>query len=928
MLKYFIPLIFFSLSLQAQSYKTLNDTISIKFNNQTYEGAFSDIENSTGIKIYYASPWLPDKLINRQFNHKSVTEILNEILEETNLNVYLYNSKSIILTKNNLVYDRLPEGFFGKYQEKSSIENYQDLPKQANKKNTLQPLFYSSNPSNKQIETIKIGKQRANTKKTYKLTGYVINKNTKEPISNLSLIIDGRGTGSVTNEDGYYELSLPAGENIIKTRSLSNENVTKRIIIYSGGSLDFRLDDSFEMLSEVRLTTNLDKNINNTNTGEEKIDVENIKNIPLALGERDIMKVAATLPGISKAGEGSSGYNVRGGKEDQNLILLDDAVMYNPSHFFGLFSAVNPFTTGGVTIFKGNIPAKYGGRLSSVFDLTTKNGNTEEFEGEASLGPVTSNLALEVPIVKEKSSVIVGARSTYSDWILKKLDEESLKNSTAFFYDAIIKYYHKFNDKNKISATGYLSEDRFSISNDSVHSYNNALFSLHYNHKFSDKSEGTLIATNSNYKFNILYESNFEDNFESGYEINETNLKLDLNNKYIPKHNLNYGISGKLYQIKPGYKKPIGNESSIKERILRNEKAGEYAVWLADNFELSDKLSFNAGLRYSFFTSFGSDTIRTYDKDLPKNNNTVVDQKEYSNYEIIKTYGGPEVRLSARLYLLPDTSVKASYNNTLQYIHTLSNNTTVSPTDTYRLSGYHLKPQRANQYSLGFYKNFKENTIETSIEGYYKTSNNTLDFKTGANLFLNDYVETEVLQGEGKSYGVEFLLKKKTGKLNGWLSYTYSRSYLKLQSNFREETVNNGDYFPANYDKPHNLAIVANYKLTRRFSFSGNFTYQSGRPITYPVGKYNYDGSDYVLYSDRNQFRIPDYYRLDLGFNLEGNHKLKKIGHSFWNFSVYNVLGRNNPYSVYFVTKEGKIEGRKSSIFSVPIPSISFNFKF
>jgi hypothetical protein len=328
------------------------------------------------------------------------------------------------------------------------------------------------------------------------------------------------------------------------------------------------------------------------------------------------------------------------------------------------------------------------------------------------------------------------------------------------------------------------------------------------------------------------------------------------------------------------------------------------------------------------FAALGEGMERIYQPGAPRRESSVIDSVYYDKNEVIESYGGPEFRLAARYFLQEDLSVKASYNSTFQYIHTLSNNTTASPTDTYKLSDGIIKPQNADQYSLGFYKNLDNNTYELSLEGYYKTSDNILDYKVGAQLFLNDNIETEILQGQGKSYGIEFLAKKTKGDLNGWLAYSYSRSFVKLDGEFNEETVNNGDYFPSNFDKPHDFSMVANYKFTRRFSLSANFVYQTGRPITYPVGKYNYNGAEYVMYSDRNEFRIPDYYRLDLSFNVEGNHKLEKLAHSFWNISIYNVLGRNNPYSVFFVTEDGEIKAYKSSIFSIPIPTITYNFKF
>ncbi len=362
--------------------------------------------------------------------------------------------------------------------------------------------------------------------------------------------------------------------------------------------------------------------------------------------------------------------------------------------------------------------------------------------------------------------------------------------------------------------------------------------------------------------------------------------------------------------------------------IIPEEQGLESAAFLSDSWKVNDKLLIDAGLRYSVYLALGAASQRIYEENAPKNNSTLVETREYKDNEVIKTYGGPEVRVSARYFLGEDFSVKASYNNTFQYIHTLSNNTTVSPTDTWKLSDYNIKPQEANQVALGFYKNLEGNKYEISLEGYYKRSKNILDYKVGAQLLLNDAIETEVLQGDGKAYGVEFLVRKNEGALNGWVGYSYSRSFVKLDSPYREERVNNGEYFPANYDKPHDFSLVANYKFTRRFSVSANFVYQTGRPVTYPIGSYEFNNAEYVFYSDRNKFRIPDYYRLDLSFNMEGNHKIKKFAHSFWNFSIYNVLGRNNPYSVFFVTQDGELKAYKSSIFSIPVPTITYNFKF
>ncbi len=434
--------------------------------------------------------------------------------------------------------------------------------------------------------------------------------------------------------------------------------------------------------------------------------------------------------------------------------------------------------------------------------------------------------------------------------------------------------------------------------------------------------------SNSNYKFNIDYDGESNNDFNLQYSIDEIEAKLNL--AYTPnnKHNIQYGLSSKLYSNDPGELSPDGSESIIETLKIPRERALESGIYVSDDFSISDKLSFYAGFRYSIFMALGESTQRVYEEGLPKNESTLIGTETYDKNEVIETYTGPEIRLSTRYFLAPDLAIKASFNSTYQYIHTLSNNTTASPIDTWKLSDLNIKPQDAIQFSLGLFKNFKDETYELSVEGYYKKMNNVLDYKVGAQLLMNETIEQDVLQGDGKAYGVEFLIKKNKGKLNGWLGYTYSRSFVRLDGTFPEEIVNNGDYFPSNYDKPHDVSLVANYKLTKRFSLSTNFVYQTGRPVTVPVGNYIFNGAEYVLYSDRNEYRIPDYIRLDVGLNIEGNHKINKLAHSFWNISIYNVLGRNNPYSVFFVTDDGEVKAYQSSIFSIPIPTITYNIKF
>ncbi|MBL7472181.1 TonB-dependent receptor [Robertkochia sediminum] len=899
-----------------------SDKISIAFNGVTLAQAFSQLDEVTGYTTYFYPQWFSNDLINKSYREKDLEFILEDLLKDNSINYFIYEPGRIILTKNNSIYDELPEGFFGK-EEKA--------PLAANPANNASPIFYQSSPNLTTVktETIRIGKEdKANDKKSYILKGRITDAVSGNAIPDMSILTSNNIVLGVTNETGTYSISLSAGRNLLNFRGLGYESDKKEVIIFNDGYLNLSFNESVEQLEEVVVEGDIYSNIEEVSGGSEEVGSEESKTIPLVLGERDVMKVATALPGISTAGEGATGFNVRGGRADQNLILLDGATIYNPQHFFGIFSAINPFSIGKLDVYKGNIPPKYGGRLSSVFDMQIRERDHAKLRGEASVGPVTGNVVLDIPVVKEKSSVMIGGRGAYANWILRQLDDEELQNSSASFYDGVINYAHDIDENNELTATAYYSNDDFSIASDSLFIYNNRLLALRWQHRFNDKHVGELQVTNSNYGFNIEYERGANNDFDLGFNMNESTAKFNFNYLNNSGWSLNYGLEGKWYVSEPGSIKPLNAESAVQTTSLQQEKALEGAGYASVNYDLTKKLSVDAGLRFSVFSALGERTQFQYLEGNPRNRANITDTLNYGKNEPIKTYGGPEVRAGIRYLITPSFSVKAGYNNAIQYIHMLTNNTTVSPIDTWKLSDLNIEPQRGQQFSFGLFKNIDADAYEISLEGFYKTSTNVLDFKTGADLLLNENVESEVLQGDGRSYGVEFLIRKNKGRLNGWLGYTYSRSLLRLDSEFEEERVNDGEYFPSNFDKPHDLSMVANYKFTRRFSFSANFIYQTGRPVTVPVGNISFNGAQYAVYSDRNSFRIPDFYRLDLAFNIEGNHKLKKAAHSFWSLSIYNALGRNNPYSVFYVTDSGEVEAYKSSIFAIPVPSITYNIKF
>lgn len=899
--------------------------IDFAFTGMKPVDALKELSRQQQLTIFYVADWLPDSPLSRSYRDATIGDILDDLLTGTELNYFRYDSHTIALTRNSRIYDELPEGFFG-----TPIERRPENDKPSRPPAPL-PIFVSeeTQPEERQVETVRIGRQTpGQAADLYTLEGYVRERESGMPVPDVAILITNRGLGTATDANGYYRLELPPGLQELRTRFIGMEPVRRQVILYNSGQLDLLVEEAVEQLDEVVVQADADRNVEAVTAGTDRIDSEESKDIPLVLGERNLLEVAASLPGISKAGEGATGLNVRGGRTDQNQFLLNHALVYNPTHFFGIFQALNPFVTESVDIYKGSIPVEFGGRLSAVFDIRTVDGDTLDLRGEGSVGPVTANLAFEIPVNKGRSSLVLGGRAAYSDWILRSVGEERLSGTEASFYDFIATYTDRINSRNQLKATAYYSKDRFSITRDSLVGYSNRAASVAWNHTFDERNLATFTLANSRYAFDIGFDGEANTDFDLGYSVEETELRAWNRFRMNKRHQLTYGLAAKYYRVNPGSRTPAGPDSDVEPTQIPREQALEGGLFLSDRFTVSDRLELEAGVRYSFFGALGPSRQREYPEGQPRDPGTATDTLSFGSGDFVKTYGGPEIRASARYLLAPELSLRAGYSNMYQYIHTLTNTTTVSPIDTWKLSDYNIRPQKSRQVSLGIFKNINEAEIEVSLEGYYKWSEDVLDFKTGARLLLNEEVETEVIQGEGQAYGLEFLIRRNRGRLNGWLGYTYSRTRVRFDSPYPSEQINDGEFFPANFDRPHDLSLVANYRFTRRYSLSMNFSYQTGRPVTYPVGQYYFNNSEYVLYSDRNKFRIPDYIRLDLGINIEGNHRKEKLAHSFWTISVYNVLGRSNPYSVYFVSEGGEVKALQSSIFAIPIPSITYNFKF
>lgn len=896
----------------------VEDKISGDFTALSFDQFVKQVETATAYRFFYRADWTDSLSIELHVRNESLEKVLDQLFAGTFLHYKILTNKIYITIERQLI-TSLPDDFFnqgyniGREAVAFDYSEYQQKGKQ--KKYKEEKLYL-------------IGSRSTNLTGTATLTGNVTDGKSGEAIVGSSVFIENPRMGVSTDPFGHYSLTLPKGRHELKIQSVGMESTQRQIMLYADGKLDIEVEENIIPLKEVLIESERDVRVSSNQMGIEKLDIKTMRQMPLTLGETDVMKVVLTLPGVQSVGEGTVGLNVRGGATNQNLILLNDAVVYNPSHLFGFFSTFNPDALKSVELYKSGISADYGGRLSSVLDVNSREGNLKKFSASGGISPVTGRLTLEGPIIKDRTSFLVGLRTTYSDWILNQVTYKNLRNSQASFYDVTFNINHKINDKNSLTLSGYLSKDEFRLGKDTTYSYSDRNASIKWKHVFNHKLYGTMTGAYSQYNFSFHSDKNPVNAFIMDFSIRQLNVKADFTYLLNSQHSLKTGASVTRYQLAPGSFQPNSPQSLVKPDVLQSEQAIESAIYLDDNFEVNSHLSLYAGLRYSFYQYLGPKDVSQYASGVPRQQATIQDTVHYGAGQSIANYGGLEPRFSVR-YLLPkNSSVKFSYNRMRQYIQMLSNTTAITPVDIWKLSDTYIKPQYGDQISLGFYKNLRGNTIETSVEAYYKTMQNAVDYKNGAVLLMNHHLETDVLNANGQAYGIEFLIKKTTGKVNGWLSYTYSRSFLQTKGEFPSEAINSGNYYPSSYDKPHAVNFIGNYKFNRRFNFSLNMVYSTGRPITFPIGKYTIDGVSRVFYSERNQFRIPDYFRIDASINIEGNHKIKKLAHSSWTFAVYNLLGRQNAYSVFFVSQKDIINAYKLSVFGQPIPTITYNFKF
>lgn len=767
----------------------------------------------------------------------------------------------------------------------------------------------------------------------FTISGIVSDSKTNETIIGATLKIEEKNQFISTNEYGFYSVTLPKGNYTIVTSYVGYNVYEEKINLTENTKLNIKLQESSKELQEVVVTNDkVRANIKKPEMSVNKLSIATIKQMPVVLGEVDVIKSLLFLPGVTNAGEGQSGFNVRGGGADQNLVLLDEATVYNSSHVFGFFSVFNPDAIKDLKLYKGGIPARFGGRAASVLDIYQKDGNSNKFSMNGGIGLITSRLLAEGPIVKEKGSFLVAGRGSYAHLFLKLTDNKS----SAYFYDLNTKLNYKLNKNNNLFLSGYFGRDVFSLNKSFSNIYGNSTLNLRWNHLFSDKLFSNLSVIYSDYYYGLTLDFI---GFEWTSGIQNYNIKYDFKHYLSDKTKLSYGVNGIYYDFNPGLIEPNNERSSINRKQIDKKYAFEPAIYIDAEQKIDEKIAISYGLRYSLFYRLGNSNINYY-----KDNNPVAYDEELKIYEkakpiaterfgsnkVIADYNYLEPRFAMSYEINKNQSTKLSYNRMVQYLQLISNTASPTPLDVWTPSDNYIKPQIADQIALGYFNNFKDDKYTLELETYYKGVQNRMDYIDGADLIANEAIEQVILNGKMRSYGIEMLLRKNTGTFTGWIAYTLSKSEQQTPGRTATEVgINNGNWYRSAYDKTHNLAVTGSYKLNEKWTFGANFTLQSGQPVTYPTGKYVFQGITVPSYGARNEDRLPLYHHLDISATLTPRKNISRNWKGEWVFSIYNLYSRKNAASISFRqnAETGTNEAVKLSIFGI-VPSVSYNFKF
>jgi hypothetical protein len=898
----------------------------IFFNGDFKDVPFGDfvekVEILTGSSFYFLESWTRGIRVTVSGEEISLRRTLDRVLLPAGLSYHMDENDRVYLSDNAPIVSALPD-----YSQKDEMA-FEDGGIAGQDELTDAERNYIDGRRTVRLETIRVGSGTdGNSRRSAVIHGKITDVETGEPLIGTTIYFEELKKGAATDVDGRFSIVVNPGTYTVDFNCMGMETKSNYLEVHSDGDVSVQMAKSLISLTEVTILANRYHNVRGTQMGFDRLNYKVLKEVPVVLGEKDVLKVVQMLPGVQSVGEGSSGFNVRGSAADQNMIYINKVPVYNSNHLFGFFTSFSPDIVKDFTLYKSNLPASYGGRLASFFDISTRQGNTNEYTARGGISPVTAHMAVEGPIKKGKSAFVLSARSTYSDWILNQLEDPDLRNSEAAFYDLTGALTWESGENTLIKAFGYFSSDHFNLGSTNEYAYTNGGASVNMRHRFNSRNIGDFAMVYGAYGFSTVDLNVPSESYSHSYRIGHYELKADLTWLSLGKHRLTYGGSLILYNLDRGTVEPYGPYSLRAPVILGTENGLETGLYVADEIVLSPKLTLYGGLRFTGFFSLGPGQVILYEEGQPKREENVIDILDFNSGALLKTYFGLEPRVSLNYMTGTNSSLKFSYNRVRQFLFMLSNTIAISPTDQWKLCDYHITPPYVDQLAVGYYQDFPKKGVSTSLEIYYKWVSNVVEYRNGANFISSPHIETETLQGEQKAYGVEAMIKKNTGKVNGWVAYSYSRSFLLFDSPIAGENINEGLSYPSNYDRPHNLSMVANYKINRRLSFSANLVYITGRPVTYPISIYYSEGSEFIDYSERNSYRIPDYFRIDFSVNLEGNLRKKKLLHSYWMLNVYNLTGRKNAYSVYFQRDDGIVNGYKLSIFGRPVFTLSWNFK-
>lgn len=893
----------------------LDKSVKLDFTSASFEDVLESMEEQTSFRFFYNSSDIDSVRQSVQIESESLDTLLKVIAKLFKHNYYVVRPDMVFFTGKDKIYTNI-DVRYNDNMESLGVESGEVLNNS---------IGTSSIPSQKVFVIGKASNGKSQGKA--QVNGRISSKGTGEVLIGATLFIPETGQGYATDSRGIYHMSLNPGEYSVEVSSVGYKKQKSIFKVYSSGTVNIELMEDLLQIDEVTIRASKNNVLTSTRTGYEEFSIKAINSIPSLLGEKDVIKSLLVVPGVKMVGEGTSGLYVRGGNMDQNSIYFNNLPIYNNSHLAGFVSSFNSNTISDFSIYKSSLPVEYGGRLSSVISIDSRVGDFQKFGLSAGISPIAATVAVNGPVIKDRISYFAGLRTSYTDYLLSSIESPMVQNSDAGFVDFTGSVDMILDKDNTLGFFAYYSKDDLKLADFNAYNYATKGLSVKFKHIFNTKNTGDVYISAMNYG---LVTTNFEiptSSYKQSFSLSHNEIKYTQTWLPNEKNTVKYGLGSILYLLDRGDIKPVG-EYSIRDFLDKGtEKGLESSFFISDELQLTSWMQFYGGIRYSIFQNLGPSEVFQYNPNEPKAPENISDTLLFNHWENTVRYSGPELRLAINIRTGRYSSFKISYNQTRQYLFMLSNTIAVAPTDQWKLTDYNIKPLKGDQYSLGYYKTFSDINLITTTEVYYKKLKNIVEFKDGVNLVENTNVEQDIFQGDLDAYGVELSLKKYGRFFDVLASYNYSRSIIQINDDQIWNRINSGNPYPSNYDQPNMFNANILYKLSKRINIAGNIVYSTGRPITFPASIYYLNRIQYIEYSERNEFRLPDYFRMDFSVNIEGNLKSNKTAHSSWSLGVYNLTGRKNAYSLFFRVEDGLINGYKLAIIGAPILTATWHIK-